>query len=97
MDTLFLWSPPNCVDDLLALPLEMMLVSRVEATLLSPPFAPQGGAAGDHFIVPRTLFRMASSAIHIRLSSIAGFCPIYSGLCNIGGEYEIKEFHPPQN
>ncbi len=30
---------------------------------LSPPIAPQWGAAGDHFIVPRTLFRMAGFAM----------------------------------
>ena len=69
----------------------MMLVPRVAATFLSPPFAPlspfrfatrmlREEAAGDHFIVPRTPFRMVSNAIHIRPSSKAGLCPIYSGL-----------------
>jgi hypothetical protein len=47
---------------------------------LPPPFAPLWEAAGDHFIVPRTPFRMASNAIHIRPSSKAGFCPIYAEL-----------------
>jgi len=42
-----------------------------------PPFAPLWEAAGDHFIVPRTPFRMGRNAIPIRLSSKAGFCPIY--------------------
>ena len=48
-----------------------------------PPFAPKG-AAGDHFIVPRTPFRMARNAILIRPSSKVGFCLIYSGLRFIG-------------
>jgi len=38
------------------------------------------GAAGDHFIVPRTPFRMARYAIHIRPSYKAGLCPICYGL-----------------
>jgi len=56
-----------------------MLVPRVDA-LFIPPFAPLWGAAGDHFIVPRTPFRMATVAIHIRPSSKAGLCPICSAL-----------------
>ena len=64
----------------MALPLAMMLVPRVEATLLSPPVRPPRGAAGDHFIVPRTPFRMASNGFHIRLSYKAGLCPICNGL-----------------
>ena len=41
----------------------MMLVPRVSVFFLSPPFAPLWGAAGDHFIVPRTPFRMATCAM----------------------------------
>jgi len=53
------------------------------------------GAAGDHFIVPPTPFRMASNAIHIRLSSKAGFCPIRSGLrFNGKKESALKMFYP---
>ena len=45
---------------------------------LSPPVRLLWGTAGDHFIVPRTPFRMATIAIHIRPSSNAGLCPICS-------------------
>jgi hypothetical protein len=57
----------------------MMLVPRVAATFLSPRSPPMG-AAGDHFIVPRTTFRMASNALYIRPSSKAGLCSIGSVL-----------------
>ncbi len=40
---------------------------------------PSRGAAVDHFSAPRTPFRMAIIAIHIRPISKAGLCPIYSG------------------
>jgi hypothetical protein len=56
---------------------------------LSPPFAPLWGAAGDHFIVPRTPFRMARYAIHIGPSTKAGLCSICYGLRFIGGEPKL--------
>ena len=57
----------------------------------SPPFAPLWGAAGDHFIVPRTPFRMASNAIYIRLSSKVEFCPIYSDCASMRNKDRDKE------
>jgi hypothetical protein len=65
----------------------------------SPPLSPfrfaarvlREEAAGDHFIVPRTPFRMASNAIHIRPSSKAGLCSIYSGLRFIGKKSRVKD------
>ncbi len=44
---------------------------EIDPVFLSPPFTP---------------FRMARYAIHIRPSSKAGFCPIYSELRFIGGK-----------
>ncbi len=55
------------------------------------------GGVGDHFIVPRTPFRMARYVIHIRPSSKAGLGPICYGLRFVGKkESEIKIFHPPR-
>ncbi len=39
----------------------------------------KGGVQGTYFIIPRTPFRMVSSAICLRPSSKAGLCPIRSG------------------
>jgi len=48
------------------------------------------GTAGDHFIVPRTPFRMAIIAIHIRPSSKAELCPICSVLRLTGRKASSK-------
>jgi hypothetical protein len=61
-------------------PFILQLKQKSNPVFHTPPFAPLWVAAWDHFIVPRTPFRMANTAIHIRPSSKAGFCIIFSGL-----------------